>query len=210
MNHNAYEIDASLTRVDKAIGNNQVLNGTLYQQIWDVADSINGGVVNEAVMMQVRSTRYEQSKQDDPSFTFAPIGLLFIGADGFLFSTMPTADESGAPSPATRESISDFYGAKSTGPSTWEYVPERLPEEWYRRADPLTIAGVIHDSLPSAINAAEKGQLPVGVTEDSFKSPEAFTCAVKTVVLGQLPASLYAIDVAASFLSMIGGLVSSC
>lgn len=210
MKHNAYEIDSSLTRDDKYLGSNQVLNGTLYQQLWDTADAINNGVVNEAVMTQVRSDRYEASTRDNPEFTFAPIGLLFIGADGFLFSTMPTSDESGNPVPATRESISSFYGAKSTGPATWEYVPEELPAEWYRRGTPLTIAGVIEDALPSALNAAAKGQLPTGITADSFKSPEAFTCALKQVVLGQIPASVYAIDAVGSFLTNIGSLASSC
>lgn len=172
---------------------------------------MNNGVVNAPVMVKVRSNRYEASARDNPQFTFAPIGILFFGADHFLWNTMVSSDESGEPGPCTRETLASFYGAKSTGPKTWEYVPEELPSgDWYRRARPLTIPEVIADALGTLTDAIEKNQLPTGITPASLKSPEAFTCALKTVVLGQIPASIVGIDAVGAFLSNLGNLASTC
>lgn len=171
---------------------------------------MNGGVVNGDVMSVVRSNRYEASVRDNPEFTFAPIGLLFLGADHFLWSTMVSSLENGEPGPCTRETLSSFYGAKSTGPNTWEYVPEELPAEWYRRARPLTIPEVVTDALSTVKSVVSKGQLPTGITADSLKSPHAFTCAIKNVVLGQLPASILGISAAAAFITNLGDVISGC
>ncbi|UZJ50698.1 hypothetical protein CBS101457_000018 [Exobasidium rhododendri] len=212
MNHDAYEIDSSLTRTDKFLGNNKVLNGTLFQQIWDVADAQNNGVIDAGVMIQVRSNRYEASARDNPQFTFAPIGILFLGADHFLYNTMVSSDESGEPGVSNRTTLSDFYGAKSTGPTTWEYVPERLPNEgeWYRRARPLTIPELLLNAQGSFVDAIAKNQLPTGVSPQSFNSPGAFTCAVKTVALGEIPAGIKGVNAAAEFLSNVGNVASDC
>lgn len=212
LKHNAYEIDSSLTRVDKAIGDNKRLNGTLFQQIWDVADEMNGGTINAPVMTKVRSLRYEQSVRDNPQFTFAPIGTLFLGADHFLWNTMVSSNEDGEPGPSTRETLSAFYGAKSTGPNTWEYVPEQLPGEgnWFRRARPLTIPEAVLNAKGSLVDAVAKGQLPTGISPASVQSPEAFKCAIKNVVLGTMPASLLGIDAVGAFLTMAGDVLSGC
>lgn len=42
---------------------------------------------------------------------------------------------------------------------------------------------------------------------DGFQSPEALTCALKYVVLGQSPASVYAIDAVGSFLTNLSRLL---
>jgi hypothetical protein len=210
LHHDSYEIDSSLTRDDINLGSNKVLNGTLYQQIWDVADEMNNGTINADVMVKVRSNRYEASERDNPEFTFAPIGLLFLGADHFLWNTMISSDEDGNPGPSTRETLSGFYGAKSTGPNTWEYVHEQFPDEWYRRAVPLTIPVLVAEALPSLEDAIVKGQLPTGITADSVASPQAFTCALKNVVLGQIPVSLASLNVVSAFLTNLGSALSSC
>jgi hypothetical protein len=129
-----------------------------------VADAMNGGVIDAAVMTQVRSNRYEASARDNPQFTFAPIGVLFLGADHFLWNTMVSSDETGEPGVSNRTTLSAFYGASPTSATTWEYVPERLPNEgdWYRRARPLTIPELL-------LNA--KGAVPA-----LFSSPGMISC----------------------------------
>lgn len=195
LKHNSYEIDSSLTRDDVAI----------------VSNELNGGVVNAPVMIQVRSNRYEASARDDPSFIFPPIGVSCLGADHFLWNTMVSSDETGEPEPCNRTTLSGFYGAKSTGPDTWEYVPDQFPgEEWYRRARPLTIAELVENAITTPINAAEKGQLPTGITTTSFASADAFTCALKSIVTDQVPASLASIGAVSSFLTNLGTLGSIC
>ena len=210
LRHNTYEIDSSLTRMDVAIGDNKNLNTTLWQDIWDIADSENGGMLNGHVMSLVRQKRYEESARDDPDFHFAPIGALFFFADQFLYNTMPTALDNGEPGPATRETISDFYGAKRTGERTWEYVPERMPKGWIRRARPLTIAEGVSQGIETVTDAAAKGQLPVGFTADDLTDPTRMVCSVMRVVLDQIPASIAGLNGAASFLSLLGSVVGAC
>ncbi|PWN94848.1 Cloroperoxidase, partial [Tilletiopsis washingtonensis] len=68
MKHNAYEIDASLTRTDLGLGDNKPLNGTLYEQMFKIADELNGGVIDGSVTGPIRSARYEDSAARNPKF----------------------------------------------------------------------------------------------------------------------------------------------
>jgi Peroxidase, family 2 len=210
LKHNAYEIDSSLTRDDIALGNNRVLNTTLFQQIWEVADEMNNGVINDKVMTKVRQNRYEASVRDNPKFTFAPIGVLFFFADQFLYNTMPTALDNGEPGPATRETVAPFYGAKPTGKTTWEYVPEHLPKNWIRRARPLSIPEAVAAGIDTVTTAASKGQLPTGITQGDLTSPKAMVCAIKAVAIGQVPAFIAGLQGATSLLSSLSKLGGGC
>lgn len=210
LKHNTYEIDSSLTRDDVAIGSNKVLNTTLWQDIWDVADEMNGGQLNGKVMSVVREKRYEASVRDNPQFAFAPIGVLFFFADQFLYNTMPTALDNGEPGPATRETIAPFYGAKRTGERTWEYVPEHLPEGWVRRARPLSIPEAVLAGIDTVTAAASKGQLPVGITKEDLTSPQGVVCAVKSIAIGQVPAAVAGIQGMEMLLSSINSIGAPC
>ncbi len=65
--HNAYEIDSSLTRNDKYFGDNFSMNGTLYEQMFSVADRVNNGVMNIESQAEFRNLRYQDSKARNPN-----------------------------------------------------------------------------------------------------------------------------------------------
>jgi len=67
--HNKIEHDASLTRKDAAIGNNHDLDRGLYNQLKKVA---KGKSVTSDVLSLHRLNRYNDSKANNPSFTFGP------------------------------------------------------------------------------------------------------------------------------------------
>lgn len=126
--HNKYEIDHSLTRNDAYFGEYWKLNGTLYEEMFKVADEVSGlgagkGVVTPHSLAIYRNNRYKESVATNPDFTFAPLGVLFFGADQFVWRSHVSADSNGKLLPATRENVASFYGAKDTGNGTWEYVP---------------------------------------------------------------------------------------
>jgi hypothetical protein len=213
MKHNAYEIDASLTRTDLGLGDNKPLNGTLYEQMFKIADELNGGVIDGSVTGPIRSARYEDSAARNPKFTMAPISTLFFGADQFLWRTMVTADEdTGKPVPCTRESLAAFYGAKDEGNGQWSYVPERFHDDWYRGDLPvgLTIPDLVASAVPAVLYAAERGHLPVGITPQSLTSPDAFVCTIKQVVIGQLPTVIAGVDILQPLFKNLGSVGANC
>ena len=122
-------------------------------------------------------------------------GVLFFGADQFVWRSQVTAGEDGKPVPATRQAAASFYGAKDEGDGKWSYVPERFPEDWYRADTPLTIAEVVATGLGGLVYAATHGPaLPIGITGASIKSPRAFACAIYQTVYGGIPAFLESLD----------------
>ncbi|OQR94250.1 hypothetical protein ACHHYP_01541 [Achlya hypogyna] len=66
--HNAIEHDASLTRLDAALGSNTKLNSTLLAEL--LATSADGKYITKSELAQYRVARETNSRKINPSFTF--------------------------------------------------------------------------------------------------------------------------------------------
>ena len=131
--HNKFEMDASLTRNDYflANGDNFSFNGTLFRLMTETCNSN----YNLESLSKYRLQRYDQSKAANPNFFFGPIGLLLYGAASFLYEVMPSGNSGYAPDFAT---ISSFFGAKANAQGGYDFVGERIPDNWVNRVAPYS------------------------------------------------------------------------
>ncbi|PVH95635.1 Cloroperoxidase [Periconia macrospinosa] len=146
--HNKFESDASSTRNDYFLGNGDdySFNGTLFAGMKGVADRISNGVFDREAMAATRSQRYDESLHTNPNFFFGPMQILLYGAASFLYELFPNYGNEGI---ADLQTISSFFGAqaKADAPGGWAHVPERIPEKWFSRRLPYTLADVVIEIL---------------------------------------------------------------
>ncbi|PWN51911.1 Cloroperoxidase [Violaceomyces palustris] len=206
--HNAYEIDSSLTRQDKYFGNNFVLQGDLYEQMFKTAEDVTGeGVLTHQSQAVFRNRRYQDSAARNPEFKFVPIGVLFFGADHFYIRTLVSSGPDGRNLPATRESLASTVGAKSLGNGKWEYVPERFPDEWYRTGIPYELPEILSHAVISLTYAATHGpSLPLGFNPDKASDPQYVACQFVNTAIEQIPSVLAGIDLVSQFTSQLTGI----
>ncbi|KAA1478317.1 Cloroperoxidase [Dentipellis sp. KUC8613] len=136
--HNTLEGDASTTRQDAYFGDNHSMDPNLYAQMKRIAAK-HGGVYGYDTMKEVLQTRYDDSRARNPTFYWLPVAALVpLGSKTFIANLFAngTYGAGGVPNEAT---ISAFLGARALPDGRYESVPERFPDNWYRRAEPLNI-----------------------------------------------------------------------
>ncbi|KAG9284986.1 hypothetical protein G9A89_009796 [Geosiphon pyriformis] len=80
--HNMIEHDASLTRTDFELGDNQKVNETLVDQFLSLA--LNGKLTLESLAL-ARNLRFEQSERENPKFKFGEIQRLLAFGEAAIF-----------------------------------------------------------------------------------------------------------------------------
>ena len=135
--HNKFEMDTSLTRNDYFLANGDdfTFNGTLFGMMTETCN----GNYNLENLSKYRLQRYQQSKADNGNFFFGPVGVLLYGAASFLYEVFPSGTNNYAPDFAT---ISSFFGAKANAQGGYDYVGEKIPENWVNRVAPFSNADV--------------------------------------------------------------------
>ncbi|OCH90908.1 Cloroperoxidase [Obba rivulosa] len=143
---NGVEADASATRDDAYSGDDHTMIPGLYAQMKSIAANY-GGLYTLEAMKDVQQLRHQQSVQTNPTFHFVPItGVLVIGAKAFIseFFSNGTYGDGGVPN---EESISSFFGAQLLPNGSYEFIPERFPDNWYRRGTPFGLVNAIDEIL---------------------------------------------------------------
>jgi hypothetical protein len=144
--HNRFESDSSLTRNDYFTnnGDNFSFNGTLFARMKDVADRVSNGNFDRNAMAAYRSQRYDESLASNPNFFFGPLAILLYGAASFLYELFAPYGPEGNADLAT---MSSFYGAVQDSEGNWVHTAEHIPDNWYNRREPYTLASGIDEVL---------------------------------------------------------------
>ncbi|KAA1478315.1 Cloroperoxidase [Dentipellis sp. KUC8613] len=137
--HNTLEGDASTTRQDAYFGDAHSMDPNLYLQMKSIAARLGG---------DLWLRHHERS----------PTGLASM-----LFAN-GTYGAGGVPNEA---SISSFLGAHALPDGRYEYVHERFPDNWYRRAEPLNIV----EALEMIVDFLVSTNVPFGANAGC---PDAF------------------------------------
>ncbi|KAF7973809.1 hypothetical protein HWV62_14182 [Athelia sp. TMB] len=130
--HSKFEVDGSVAYTDSAFapdGNTNHFNSSKWATAVQVAQTNNGLFGPEWLA------------GEQPA-------IAFYAGEGFIPTTMPSADSSGVVGPPIIATISAFFGVTDNGDGTYTKGPEKLPptpypnDIWYRRSVPVTAAEI--------------------------------------------------------------------
>ncbi|KAF2129688.1 hypothetical protein P153DRAFT_24182 [Dothidotthia symphoricarpi CBS 119687] len=199
------EGDASATREDFYLnGDNISFKPELFKQLHQQALAKGDGTYSVAAVKEHFKNRYAASKAANSQFYFnLPSAGVVMGAYYFIpgFFSNGTIGDGGV---ANEESITSFYGAKSTS-GTWDdpnrtyvHVPERIPEKgWYRRKTPMTIAEAVGGILDvylyatPAMGGSGADQSWVVGPANIPNNPQALSCFLYNAVYANFPSELF-------------------
>ncbi|EMD40109.1 heme-thiolate peroxidase [Gelatoporia subvermispora B] len=212
--HGPFEADASATRDDAFFGDDHTMQPNLYAQMKSIAAQY-GGLYNLDAMKDLQLLRYQQSIEMNPTFYFMPVsGPLIVGAKAFIseFFSNGTYGAGGVPNEA---SISAFFGAELLPNGSFTAVPERFPDNWYRRGTPFGLVeaiGQILDFISSKNLAfgANAGAVNSFVPLDlaAATNVNGLACIIRDAIQGNIPSSVeQPIDLVEQAISSLVGLV---
>jgi hypothetical protein len=201
------EGDASATRNDFYLtGDNISFQSELFKQLHQQALAKGDGTYSVSAIKEHFKNRYVASKAANKQFYFnLPSSAVVMGAYYFIpgFFSNGTIGAGGV---ANEASITSFYGAKpaKTGGSAYKdpnlsytHVPERIPENWYRRGTPMTIPEAAAAILDVYLYA--KPPMGGGSVDNSFvagpasipTTPQAFSCFLYNAIYANFPSELF-------------------
>lgn len=166
--HSTVEADVSPNREDyyNGCGDNHHVSSRLFKQNVALAKA-GSGQFDMGVMAQQYALNAQFSKDNNPFLYYFPFPqIVSLGAFAFYpqFFSNGTYGSGGVPN---YESISSIIGAKlNRNTGEFEYVPERWPENWYRRSYPYGAVEALTDAFlqiyPSNIIVPGASQLGTG------------------------------------------------
>ncbi|KAF7986783.1 hypothetical protein HWV62_20392 [Athelia sp. TMB] len=148
--HSKFEVDGSVAYTDSAFapdGNTNHFNSSKWATAVQVAQA-NNGLFGPEWLAAIRYQNYNECVQTNPQCSWEQKEIAFYAGEGFIPTTMPSADPSGVVGPPTIATISAFFGVTDNGDGTYAKGPEKLPptpypnDIWYRRSVPVTAAEI--------------------------------------------------------------------
>lgn len=174
--HNRIEHDASLTRLDAYFGDNHSFDPELYQQLKDVADKLNGSDFNTEVMSVHRYNRYQDSKANNPSFTFGTWQQALAYTEAAV-ALLGLGGQNGTAAAATFDSF---------------FIHEKIPGNYTK--SPVPVDGTRIGQVAREI--FNKNPVPIqGI--DFLKEAQDFECFYVKTIHTMLP------DIASSLISFV-------
>ncbi|KAI9719835.1 MAG: hypothetical protein M1828_006056 [Chrysothrix sp. TS-e1954] len=140
--HSKTEADASITRGDwlaPTMNSNCASYPEFAQELLDLATSMTGGNLTPRVMAQHQYNRKQYSIANNPNY-FSPAygGVAFtFGAHMFAYELLANHSTEAPRGVLTPEVFESFfsYTRDSSGALMYTYGMERIPDNWYKRAD---------------------------------------------------------------------------
>ncbi|KAJ4287353.1 hypothetical protein N0V90_012751 [Kalmusia sp. IMI 367209] len=148
--HSTVEADVSPNREDyyNGCGDNHHLSSRLFKQNVGFAAADSSKQFTMEVMTKQYAANAQFSKDNNPYLYYFPFPqIVSLGAFAF-YPKFFSNGTYGAGGVANYESISSIVGAaydKNTG--NFKYVPEKWPENWYRRATPYGAVQAVIDGF---------------------------------------------------------------
>lgn len=178
--HDTVECDISPNREDYYLGcgDNHHLSSRLFKQNVGLAAQDPNKEFSLETMANQYATSAKFSQQNNPFLYFFPFpSIVALGAFAF-YPNFFSNGTYGAGGVANYESISSIIGAEldeETG--EFKYVPERWPENWYRRATPYGIIPALTDILNSIYPAYPLPMAIPQIGSDNL-TPQTILCDV--------------------------------
>ncbi|EMD36869.1 heme-thiolate peroxidase [Gelatoporia subvermispora B] len=194
--HASFETDTSATRDDAFFGNDYTMMPNLYAQMKSIAAQ-HGGLYNLDAMKDLQLLRYQQSIATNPTFYLLPLqGPLNVIAKTFIpaFFSNGTYGAGGVPNEA---SISAFFGAELLPNGSFTAVPERFPDNWYRRGTPFQLSDAFEATLDllnstGIVFGANAGQvnsfLPLDLA--AATNVNGLACILRDAIQANVPTSI--------------------
>ncbi|KAJ0107209.1 hypothetical protein J7T55_007579 [Diaporthe amygdali] len=217
------EGDASATRNDFYLtGDNISFQPELFKQLHQQALAKGNGTYNVDAIKEHFKNRYAASKAANSQFYFnLPSAGVVMGAYYFVpgFFSNGTIGAGGV---ANEASITSFYGAKPSRANAWDdpqltytHVPERIPDNWYRRATPMTVleaVGGILDvylyALPALGGSGADQSWVVGPL-DVPTNAQGLSCFLYNAIYANFPSELYnSVIVIQTVVNAVSGLLA--
>jgi hypothetical protein len=131
----------------------------------------------------------ESINNNDKLFFNSYTIVVILGEYPFIPAFFGNGTE-GAGGVANYESISSLLGMQTNADGTICYVPERFPENWYRRATPYGVAQLVAGLGPTYLSGPELVlPNPLGILQNAGQAPE-IGCAIYQGLTGGIPAAL--------------------
>lgn len=218
------EGDASATREDFYLnGDDITFQPELFKQMHQKALSIGDGTYSVDVVKAHFASRYADSKAENSQFYFnVPSAAVVMGAYYFIpgFFSNGTIGAGGV---ANEASITSFYGAKpaDSSPGAWNnsdleytHVAERIPDNWYRRKTPMTIAEAVGGILDvylyatPALGGAGANNSFVAGPVSIPTTAQGLSCFLYNAVYANFPAELFnAVTALQTVLNFVSNLI---
>ncbi|KAH7341355.1 Chloroperoxidase [Rhizoctonia solani] len=148
--HNKMEGDASCTRKDAYTNNGDASTLSLeyFKHLYDLVPENKYAHFDMQVMVQHRAWTRERCISTNPHCFFGPVPVTFVSTLAHLLLPQLVSNHS-AEHPEgilDHNMLKQFYGVIGDSRSL-AYTPghERIPENWYRRANDYTVADVMQD-----------------------------------------------------------------
>jgi hypothetical protein len=143
--HGNYETDSSPVYSDlNQYGSNEVVVSQ-FTDLFNLQPNAATANYNLEVLRDFRGTRFQESIDKNPYFTYNPVGGILVSQAAFTFIYRFMANHS-AENPEgvlNQEVLKSFYSITGDEPSSfvWTKGHEKIPNNWYRRngADAYTI-----------------------------------------------------------------------
>ncbi|RDW62500.1 hypothetical protein BP5796_10802 [Coleophoma crateriformis] len=142
--HNSFEVDGSNTRNDlyDPMGNNNDLNLTYFTEIYNSQKDAEVPNYSMDVMFDYAEKRFYQDIAYNPNFIYLPWSGWFVRNAAIIFSgrLFVNCSEEYPEGILGKEGFKSIYGV--SGPDdnlTYTSGADRIPENYYRRADDLTL-----------------------------------------------------------------------
>ncbi|TVY59433.1 Aromatic peroxygenase [Lachnellula cervina] len=162
--HNTFEVDGSTTRGDAydPDGNGYALNITYFKQLYDLQKDAESPDYTLDVIIDNALDRFDQAVAYNPYFYYGPFSGLVLrsGANFFAARLWVNCTAERPDGYIDKEMLKSFYGV--TGPDDNLVANpggERIPDNWYRRPDDYSVAGVAVD----LVNMASKNPRILGI-----------------------------------------------
>ncbi|KAL1603848.1 hypothetical protein SLS60_005440 [Paraconiothyrium brasiliense] len=148
--HSTVEADVSPNREDyyNGCGDNHHLSSRMFKQNVGFAAADSSKQFTMEVMAKQYAANAQFSKDNNPYLYYFPFPqIVSLGAFAF-YPNFFSNGTYGAGGVANYESISSIVGAEyDSEAGSFKYVPERWPENWYRRATPYGAVQALTDGF---------------------------------------------------------------
>ncbi|KAI9635128.1 uncharacterized protein MKK02DRAFT_32626 [Dioszegia hungarica] len=189
--HSRCEGDISALRRDFFTnnGDNHNAHPDRFKRLIQLAKE-NGGEFTVEALNKFYAQNAADSIANNPKLFFNSYTIVVILGEYPFIPNFFSNGTYGAGGVANYESISSLLGMSTAADGTICYVPERFPENWYRRATPYGVAELIAGLAPTYLTGPSLTlPNPLGVLQNPAQASQ-IGCAVYQGLTGGIPASL--------------------
>lgn len=178
--HGTFELDGSISRSDKGLGDNHSFNVTKWNALVDDANRYGGGYFNIEAFKRNAATQAKTSRATNPEYSNGG-NFIFNGATRAL--TLRPLPNGTTPDVADWANIAPFY------------LNETFPEKWYRRPNSYSFVDLLADAADILLFDLQplgrnEGNRFVPIEANLPTAPRDLGCAGFSILANAIPGQL--------------------